>query len=265
LQEKLISPSKLINDPGFIEVKSKYDPSIVYRFGGITPHGLVDMRKAIAVSSNIYFYTIGGGYGDQQGLGPTKISKYLSLFGWGQKTGIDLAGEFKGFIPSPEWRIQVKGESWWDGDTYNLAIGQSDLQVTPLQLATAYCAIANNGTLYKPQIVNKIVGVQEFKPEIIREGFVDSANLQIIREGMRDAVTKSYGGSYSLSNLPVEVAAKTGTAETGRTGYTNSWSSVFGPYENPNIVLVVTIEDIYGLRAATLPVARNVLDWYFKR
>ena len=265
LQEKLISPTKLINDPGFIEVKSKYDPSIVYTFRGVTPHGLVDMRKAIAVSSNIYFYTVGGGYGDQQGLGPTRISKYLSLFGWGQKTGIDLPGEFKGFIPSPDWKKQTKGESWWDGDTYNLSIGQSDLQVTPIQLATAYCVIANNGTLYQPQIVNKIVDVKEFKPQIIRQNFIDQANLQIVREGMRDGVQKSYGSSYILNDLPVPVAAKTGTAEIGKVGVYNTWSSVFAPYDNPNIVLVVTIEDVQGLRAATLPVAHNVLDWYFKR
>lgn len=265
LQENLISPTKLINDPGYIEVKSKYDPSIVYRFGGVTPHGLVDMRKAIAVSSNIYFYTVGGGYGDQKGLGPTKIANYLSLFGWGQKTGIDLPGEFKGFIPSPEWKKQVKGENWWDGDTYNLSIGQSDLQVTPLQLASAYCVIANNGTLYKPQIVNKIIDVKEFKPEIIRQSFIDTKNLQVVREGMRLGVTSPEGSSYSLNNLPVPVAAKTGTAEIGKIGVYNTWSSVFAPYENPNIVLVVTIEDVQGLRAATLPVAHNVLDWYFKR
>ena len=140
-------------------------------------------------------------------------------------------------------------------------------------MAAAYCAIANNGTLYKPQIVNKIIDtsgekpniVQEFKPEILRQNFIDQANLQIVREGMRDGAAKSYGSSYSLNDLPVPVAAKTGTAEIGRVGVYNTWSSVFAPYNNPNIVLVVTIEEVQGLRAATLPVAHNVLDWYFKR
>lgn len=265
LQENLISPAKIINDPGYIKVQSKYDPNIVYTFGGVKPHGLVDMREAIAVSSNIYFYTIGGGYGDQQGLGPTRIAKYLSLFGWGQKTGIDLPGEFKGFIPSPEWKKQVKGESWWDGDTYNLSIGQSDLQVTPIQLATAYCAIANGGTLYQPQIVNKIVGEKEFQPEIIRQNFVDEKNLQVAREGMREGVTNPEGSSYFLNSLPVPVAAKTGTAEIGRDGFYNTWTSVFAPYDKPQIVLVVTIENVEGLKSGSLTVARNVLDWYFKR
>ena len=122
-----------------------------------------------------------------------RIKEYLSLFGWDRKTGIDLPGEFSGFIPDPAWKKATKGQGWWDGDTYNLAIGQSDLQTTPLQVASAYCAIANGGTLYKPQVVNKIISgsgdsaktVQQFSPEIIRSGFIDPANLEIVREGMR--------------------------------------------------------------------------------
>ncbi len=271
LQEKIISPTKQINDPGYILIHSQYDPSVTYRFGGVKPHGMVDMRKAIAVSSNIYFYTVGGGYGDQQGLGPARIKKYLSLFGWDQKTGVDLPGEFAGFIPDPAWKKATKGQSWYDGDTYNLSIGQSDLETTPLQVASAYCAIANGGTLYKPQIVNKIVSgdstktIQQFMPQVIRSGFIDPANLQIVREGMRDGVTQDYGLSRSLSSLPVTSAAKTGTAEIGKANYFNVWSSVFAPYENPEIVLVITAEDVNGLGAVTLPVAKDVLQWYFTR
>ena len=273
LQEKIISPDKLINDPGYILIQSQYDPNVTYRYGGVTPHGLVDMRKAIAVSSNIYFYTVGGGYGDQQGLGPTRIKKYLSLFGWNEKTGIDLPGEFSGFIPDPAWKKATKGSSWVDGDTYNLSIGQSDLQTTPLQVATAYCAIANGGTLYKPQIVNKIISgstgspqiVEQFAPEVIRDNFIDSANLQIVREGMRDGVYKPYGLSSYLKDLPVQVAAKTGTAEIGYQNRFNVWSSVFAPYDNPQIVIVVTVEDVEGLGAVTLPVAHDALNWYFTK
>ena len=275
LQEKIISPDKQIDDKGYILVHSQYDPTVVYRYGGVEPHGLVDMKKAIAVSSNIYFYTVGGGYGDQQGLGPEKIKKYLSLFGWDKKTGIDLPGEFSGFIPDPAWKKQTKGQSWYDGDTYNLAIGQSDLQTTPLQVASAYSAIANGGTLYKPQIVNKIISsfgstpgvdpkiIQEFGPEIIRSNFIDPQNLKIVREGMRDGVNKSYGISSYLNDLPVAVAAKTGTAEIGYQDRFNVWSSVFAPYDNPQIVLVVTVEDVRGLGAVTLPVAHDVLEWHF--
>jgi penicillin-binding protein 2 len=271
LQEKIISPDKKINDIGYIEVRSQYDPDVVWRYGGVEPHGWVDMREALAVSSNIYFYTVGGGYGDQQGLGPARIKKYLELFGWGEKTGVDLPGEFQGFIPTPEWKKQNVKEPWWDGDTYNLSIGQSYLQVTPLQVASAYCAIANGGTLYKPQIAKEIINISDgspeiikkFEPEIIRSNFIEQENLQIVREGMRDGVR--YGSSVSLNSLPVHAASKTGTAETSKDGFYNAWASTYAPYENPEIVLVVTIENIEGLRAAALPVVKEVLEWYFTK
>ncbi len=272
LQENLISPTKLINDPGYILVRSQNDPSVTYRFSGVKPHGLVDMRKALAVSSNIYFFTIGGGYADQKGLGPAGIKKYLNMYGWENKTGIDLPGEWKGFVPSPAWKKEVKKENWWDGDTYNLSIGQSDLQVTPLQVAVAYSAIANGGTLYKPQIVQKIVSsddssvvVQEFKPEISGQLSIDPANLEVVRLGMRDAVRREYGSSLMLNNLGIDIAGKTGTVETGRAGVFNTWLASFAPFDNPEIVFVATIEGVEGLRAATLPVARDVLEYYFTR
>ena len=273
LEEQIISPSKLINDTGVIEIRSRYNPEVVYRFGGIKPHGWVDMRKAIAVSSNIYFYTIGGGFKEQQGLGPSRIKKYLEKFGWGTKTGIDLPYESDGFIPTPEWKLKALKEQWWDGDTYNLSIGQSFLKVTPLQVAVAYSAIANGGTVYQPQLVNKIVSykdgqeipIKTFSPAIVRENFLDRQNIKVVREGMRDCVHQPYGTCYFLNNLPVEVAAKTGTAQTSRADFYNTWIALFAPYENPEIVLVVTIENVEGLRAATLPVAYEVLEWYFRK
>ncbi len=273
LQENIISPNKIINDPGYILVHSQYDPSVVYKFSGVTPHGDVDMRKAIAVSSNIYFFTIGGGYDGQQGLGPTRIKKYLDMYGWEQKTGIDLPGEWQGFVPSPEWKKQKKNESWWDGDTYNLSIGQSDLQVTPLQVAVGYAAIANGGTLYKPQLMQKVIDgsgsdakvIQSFNPEVTGHLGIDQQNLEIVREGMRDGVEKDYGGSHVLADLPVAVAGKTGTVETGKAGYFNTWSSSFAPYNDPEIVFVTTIEGVNGLRSATLPVAHDVLQYYFSK
>ena len=271
LQENLISPTKIINDPGYIIVHSQNDPEVTYKFAGVVPHGDVDMREAIAVSSNIYFYTIGGGYGDQKGLGPSGIKKYLDLYGWEQKTGIDLPGEFKGFVPSPGWKKQTKNENWWDGDTYNLSIGQSDLQATPLQVAVAYGAIANGGTLYQPQIVEKIISssdasvIQEFGPKIINQGFIDFKNLQVVREGMLDGVQKDYGSSVMLRDLPVKVAGKTGTVETNKSGVYNTWSANFAPYDNPEIVFLATIEGVQGLRSATLPVSHDVLEWYFRK
>jgi len=275
LEEKIISPQKQIYSAGFIEVPHQYNPEIVYRFNDWTVHGWVDMKKAIAQSSNVYFYTIGGGYGDQKGLGPTKIKEYLELFGWQDLTGIDLPGEAAGFVPSIEWKKETLGEGWWDGNTYYLSIGQEYLQITPLEVVTAITAIANGGKLLRPQVVQKIIDsssgelntIEEREPEIIRENFISPENLQIVKEGMRQAVTgfnSPQASAVILNSLPVTSAAKTGTAELGQDRYHN-WITVFAPYEDPEIVLTVMIENVKGIQAAVLPVAKDVLEWYFTR
>ncbi len=275
LEEKIISPQKQIYSAGFIEVPHQYNPEIVYRFNDWTVHGWVDMKKAIAQSSNVYFYTIGGGYGDQKGLGPTKIKEYLKLFGWQDLTGIDLPGEAAGFIPDIEWKKKTLGEGWWDGNTYYLSIGQEYLQITPLEVVTAITAIANGGKLLRPQVVQKIIDsssgelntIEEKEPEIIRENFINPENLQIVKEGMRQAVTgfnSPKASAVILNSLPVTSAAKTGTAELGQDRYHN-WITVFAPYEEPEIVLTVMIENVKGIQAAVLPVAKDILEWYFTR
>ncbi|GAG83184.1 unnamed protein product, partial [marine sediment metagenome] len=178
-----------------------------------------------------------------------------------------------GLIPSIEWKKEVKKEPWWDGDTYNLSIGQGDISVTPLQVAAAFVAIANGGTLYKPKSVKQIIDseknlIEEISPEILRENFINSENLQIVREGMRRAVTgegSPYASAVSLNSLPIKAAAKTGTAQTSRPDYYHNWITVFAPYDDPQIVLVIMIENVKGIRAATLPVAKEVLNWYFAR
>jgi len=272
LQEKILSPSKIIDCPGKICVPNRYDPTIVYDYNDWRAHGLVDMRTAIAESCNVYFYTIGGGYGSQKGLGPSNIKKYLELFGWGRKTGIDLPAESDGFIPSPEWKKTKKGEGWWDGDTYNLSIGQGDIGITPLQVAASFAAIANGGTLYKPSVVKEVIDsnkdiVEEIQPKILNNGFIDGENLKIVREGMRWGVTgenSPFASSVILNSLPVPAAAKTGTAQIGNTGYYYTWVSVFAPYDDPKIVLTVLIEKVkIEGQLTVLPVAKEVLDWYF--
>lgn len=261
LQEELISPENNILCTGLIEVEHRYDPEIVYQFHDWTTHGWTDLRSAIAQSCNVYFYRLGGGYEDQEGLGPSLMKRYLEFFGWGETTQVDLRGEAEGLIPDPEWKKEVVGENWWDGDTYYLAIGQGYILATPLQVASAFVAVANGGTLYQPQTVQKIVDGEEFQPQIIRQGFIDPENLQIVREGMRDAVR--YGSSVLLSSLPVEAAAKTGTAQTGKDDVYHNWVTVFAPYDDPEIVLTIMIENVWGLQSAVLPVAQEVLSWYF--
>lgn len=269
LQEGIIDPGKEIFTHGYIEVANQYDPEIVYRFNDNADHGWVDMRRAIAVSSNVYFYTIGGGFEDQKGLGPTKIKEYLTRFGWGAKTGIDLPGEAQGLVPDSEWKKRVIREGWWDGDTYYLSIGQGYLLATPLQVASSFGAIANGGTLYKPRMAKEILEKSEKIPsEAIRENIINKENLEVVRDGMRQAV--KWGSSVLLNQLPVSSGAKTGTAQTGRKDeegkdYLYSWVSVFAPYENPEIVLTVMIEDVKEGSLAVLPVAKEVLEWYFSR
>lgn len=267
LEENIISPNKSLNCEGKISIQHKYDPDITYVYRDWSTHGATDMRKGIAESCNVYFYTIGGGYKGQEGLGPTRIKKYLDLFGWGKKTGIDLPGEKEGIVPSPE----LKKEIWLDGDTYNLSIGQGGLLITPIQAISSFAAIANGGSLLKPKIVKEIINsqkntVKKMEAEVIMNNFISQENLKIVREGMRDAVTgrnAPQASAITLNSLPVNAAAKTGTAETSRKDIFHNWVTVFAPYENPEIVLLIMIEDVKGVQAAALPTAKEILQWYF--
>jgi penicillin-binding protein 2 len=272
LKEKIILPKEKINCQGVIFLEDPWHPKKFYKFQDWKVHGLTDLKKAIAESCNVYFYRLGGGDKDFEGLGVNNIKKYLKLFGWGEISGIDLPGEEKGRIPDPQWKKNYfknpEEKIWRKGDTYHLSIGHGYLLVTPLQVALAFSAIANGGKLLKPQVVKKIVDekenlIKEFKPETIREDFIDQKDLQIVKEGMREAVI--YGTAKILKNLPEKVACKTGTVESGKKGYYHHWIAVFAPYENPEIVLVILAEEIKGWQSAVLPVAKEVLKWYFEK
>ncbi|MFH1713980.1 MAG: penicillin-binding protein 2 [Candidatus Nealsonbacteria bacterium] len=276
LEEKIISPDKKLNCKGSITIPNEYNPEIEYIFRDVHVHGSTDLKKAIAESCNVYFFTVGGGYGSQEGLGPTRIKQYLELFGWGEKTGIDLPGERSGFIPDKNWKSETLKEGWWDGDTYNLSIGQGYISITPLEVANAFSSIANGGTLLKPQIVKGIVSnssggletVKEIGREVLNEDFIDQANLEIVREGMRQTVTgknSPLATALDLNYLPVSAAAKTGTAETSKTDYYHNWITVFAPYDDPEIVLTIMIEDVKGVQRTVTPLAFNILNWYFSR
>ena len=270
LQEGIINENTKINCKGEIVVDNPWFPDKPWVFQDWMVHGVTDVKKAIAQSCNVFFYTVGGGYKNFKGLGVERIKKYLQLFGWGGKLNIDLGGEVSGFIPDPQWkkeRFNPPENIWYPGDTYNLSIGQGYILIPPLEVVTAFSAIANGGILYKPQLVKAIVDenhnvVEEFKPEIIRQGFINPKYLEIVREGMRGAVT--YGSATILNDLPVKAAAKTGTAQTGKEGYYHNWITVFAPYDNPQIVLTVMVEDVPGLHVIVGDVAREVLKWYFQ-
>jgi len=260
LQEKIISPTKKILDRGVINVGS-------YRFLDWKAHGMVDLIKAIAQSCNVYFYTVGGGYGGIKGLGIENIKKYAHLFGLGKPLGIDIPGERSGLVPDKEWKKKVKSEQWYIGDTYHVSIGQGDILVTPLQIAAYTSAIANGGKLFQPQIVDKIVDsqtgtVKEISPKIIRENFIDPKNLRWIQRGMRENVIS--GAGRVLNDLPVKIAGKTGTAQYAENKKAHAWYTSYAPYDNPEIVLTVIIEGGGEGHKTAVPLVKEVFKWYFK-
>ncbi len=269
LQEDIVSENTVINCKGEIVVDNPWFPDKPFIFKDWKIHNITDVKKAIAESCNVFFYTVGGGYKEFEGLGPERIKEYLELFGWNEKLGIDLPGETKGFIPDKEWKKQEFSSPdnvWMPGDTYHLSIGQGFIGITPLEVVSSFSAIANGGKLFKPQIVQRIIDkdkntVQEFEPTIIRQDFIDEKNLKIVQQGMRGTV--QYGSAVVLNSLPVSAAAKTGTAEISKEEYYHSWLTVFAPYEDPEIVLTLMIEEGFGMHVAVAPTAYDVLNWYF--
>ena len=261
LQEKIISDKTTIDDKGFITVGTQI-------FKGWKVLGVVDIYKAIALSSNIFFYTVGGGYGNMAGLGPERVADYFKRFGFSKLTNIDLPGEADGFVPTPEWKRSAKREGWFAGDTYNMSIGQGFVQATPVQLALATSAIANHGTLFKARVVKNITDnadglVKNMEPEVLSKNFVDSESLEIIRRAMHETIVS--GSARSLSALPGSAGGKTGTAQTGIGHNTHAWFTVFAPYEDPKIVLTILVENGGEGSSVAVPIARDVLEWYLQR
>ena len=258
LEEEIIKPYQQINCQGGLSIANKYDPQIIYHFPDWKAHGLTDMIKAIAQSCNVYFYTIGGD------LGVGQIKKYLQYFGLGQATNIDLPHERIGLIPDEKWKKKTKpNEEWYLGDTYHLAIGQGDILVTPLQMTLAMGAIANGGTLYQPQIVDRIIDQQDIPAKVVRENFIQPENIKIVQEGMRQAVLA--GSASALADLSVKVAGKTGTAQFGTKGETHAWFVGYAPYDQPQIVLTILVEGGGQGHEAAVPVAKEVFKWYFSQ
>lgn len=236
LQEGIISPEKQIFSPGYISIPNPYDPSNPTIVKDWRAHGWTDMRRAIAVSSDVYFFAIGGGYEDQKGLGITKLDTYARHFGLGTETGFDMPGEATGVIPTPEWKAEkFDGDEWRLGDTYNTSIGQYGFQVTPLQMVRAVAAIANGGDLLQPHIIASTT------PVATPVG-IDAKYLKIIREGMRQAAEPG-GTAQALAGLSIQMGGKTGTAELGaHNEFMNSWVVGFWPYENPRYAFATVLE-----------------------
>lgn len=238
LAEGVISPLKQILSNGSISIPNPYFPEKKSVFKDHGSFGYVDMRKAIAISSDVYFYEIGGGFESQKGLGIMNVDKYADLFGLTAKTGIDVGSEKEGVTPTPEWKSEkFKGEIWRVGDTYNTSIGQYGFQVTPLSMARAVAGLASFGKIPTPHVRLKDKVYEDNVTEIA----VDNTKMKVVHEGMRMAVTEGTATALNLSN--VKVAAKSGTAQIGLGNTnTNSWIVGFFPYENPKYSFAVLME-----------------------
>ncbi len=256
LQEGVISPEKQIESTGELRVPNPYKPGEYTIFKDWKAHGYTDMRHAIAVSSDVYFYEIGGGFPGQKGLGIDNIDLYSHMFGLGDSLeGTFFAGK-KGVIPTPEWKKEnFNGDIWRVGDTYNTAIGQYGFQITPIQAVRAIAAIANKGTLLTPTIISEKTRHEVMQKHDINEdekklilatgqekiGITNPGYYKVVQEGMRLAVTE---GTMKGLDLPyVKVAGKTGTAQLGISKkFINSWSVGFFPYDNPKYAFAVLLE-----------------------
>jgi penicillin-binding protein 2 len=258
LAENIISPEKQILSTGSISIPNPYFPDQDSVFKDWKAHGWVDMRRALAVSSDVYFYEIGGGFKEQKGLGILNLEKYSKLFGIGQKSGIDLPDETSGIVPNPEWKIKnFNGDPWRIGDTYHTSIGQYGFQVTPMEMTRAIGALANYGKLLTPHLIleDKEKEMNFSQIELNKEFY------KIVHEGMRMATTS---GTASILSVPyVEIAAKTGTAQLGALkNKVNSWIVGFFPYEDPKYAFTIMMES--GPSSGTIgavSIARELFDW----
>ncbi|MEA3406505.1 MAG: penicillin-binding protein 2 [Chloroflexota bacterium] len=284
LEEGVLTPSTRLNCRGTLLLPYHYAPEDTtkaqkfycwYRPG----HGRLNIVEAIRQSCDIFFYQVAGGYEDFEGLGMEKLADYAREFGFGKPTGIELSGEATGLVPSDQWKRQNYGENWVTGDTYNAAIGQGYILATPLQVLNATAAVANGGVLYRPQLIYQVLDaegdiVHVLQPDPIRELAISEENISLVRQGMREAVTR--GTAWLLDVPSAHAAGKTGTAEypgldeegnlmLDEEGNlpTHAWFTAFAPYEAPEVVLVVFLEGGGEGSQMAVPVAADILRAYF--
>ena len=250
LEEGIIKPSTTIISNGKITLQNPYDPDITYVYKDWKALGTLDLYGAIAWSSNVYFYHVGGGYAHiKNGLRIDRINRYAKIFGFNKETTLGTFTEPTGLVPSPEWKENRYGESWTIGDTYNTVIGQYSFQVTPLQMARAVAAIANNGYMIEPHF--------ELDKESKKVTLTfDKKNLEVVRTAMRKTITDGTGGI--LRSKDYNLAVKTGTAQIGNKGLENSLLTGFFPHTNPKYAFVIVMER--GKVGAGLSTAKKFFD-----
>jgi penicillin-binding protein 2 len=269
LEDGLITPSTIFDDTGSLDIGGL----VVHNAGGAA-NGPVDMSTALKVSSDVYFFSLGL-HASASGKGG-QIQDWAFKYGLGRNPDVDIPNASAGLIPTPAWRNRVYrshknpyiDRPWNQGDNVNLAVGQGDVMVTPLQLARAYAALANGGNLVRPHLGGRIVNVngktiERIKPKPASHLHISPETRSVIMGGLHRAADEPGGTSYAvMGSFPVPVAGKTGTAQ--REGQQDqSWYSVMAPYPNPQVVVTVTVErGGFGVETAA-PIARAILEHYF--
>lgn len=263
LENGVITPNTVINDPGVLKVGEQE-----FKNAEGAAYGPLTLVPALEVSDDVFFYTLGLDMWDTG-----ELQQWAHKLGIGRSTGIDIPVNTNGLLPTQQWRDQLYKEEetdrpWSAGDNIQLATGQGDLQTNPLQMAVAYAALGNGGTIVTPHLgleVQDAAGrvLKEFSPKPRRHVKIDPGTRAEIMEGLHDAAQGASGTSYAIfGSFPIEVAGKTGTAE--RPGHADqSWYAILAPYPNPRIVTVVTIEEGgFGAESAA-PAAKTILEAYF--
>lgn len=277
LEEGVITPEKGIVSTGKLVIPNPFDPSKPSVFKDWKAHGWVDMRHAIAVSSDVYFYEVGGGFGDQRGMGIAALHTWMTAFGFGQKTGFIFDGEQAGNVPSPAWKARsFKDDTVWNiGNTYHSSIGQYGWLTTPLQAVRAFSALANGGTLFTPTIVRTthvdadVSDTDQRDSARVEEELhvtppshvvFSQKHLPVIYDGMR--LSTRIGTAKALDIPGITIAGKTGTAEVGaHKEYMNSWVVGFWPLDKPRFAFVVMLEKS---KAGTLRGAAPAMKPFFE-
>ena len=254
LTEGVVTPEEQIFDSGhhWLIPKGNADGEAL---------GWLNFRSALAHSDNVYFYEMGNR------LGIDRLEKYARMFGLGQKTGVDLPYEASGLVANRRYKEKNFDDGeWYLSETFDAAIGQGFNLVTPLQAAMVMGEIAADGKRYKPHVVNRIIApdgsvVKDFQPELLSQLDVPEEDIKLIQDGLHD-VTKYGTAASSFRGFTVDIAGKTGTAENSQ-GRDHGWFVAYGPFDNPNIVVAVIVENGgYGSQSA-VPIGRKILEAAF--
>lgn len=265
LAEGVVTPNTTLASPPELIIDGFRFPD--WKPGG---HGNVNVTDALAVSSDVYFYKVAGGFGPQPGVGVDKMGEYMKQYGIGQGSGIDLPDEESGLIPTPEYKQKTFNEPWFIGNTYQMGIGQGFVLTTPLEVANYTAAIAGGGIAYKPHLVKAIENadnpseVTPVTPEQLINLKVEPGVVATVKEGMRQVVASPTGTGRELQALPVSICGKTGSAEFNNETESHAWFTAFAPCEDPQVVITVMIEGGGEGSESAVPAARSILEYFFK-